>query len=243
LKYEHTICVSEFVRQRLISGGYIPGSSVVIHNGIDLSQFNSKKAQTDKPSTSNLRLIVAGRVIPNKGVHTVVDAFALLAERPELKKLSLTILGDGRVDYIESLKKTISESRLEEVIEFQASVPRENMPDVLSGYDGLILASEYDEPLARSIQEAMAMELLVIGTITGGSGELLVDERTGLVFQAGDPHSLASQLAKAVQNPNLVTQLRKAGREEVEENFTILRTVGRVEQYLMACLNNQETGF
>jgi glycosyltransferase involved in cell wall biosynthesis len=242
LKYEHTICVSEFVRQRLISGGYIPGSSVVIHNGIDLSQFNSKKAQTDKPSTSNLRLIVAGRVIPNKGVHTVVDAFALLAERPELKKLSLTILGDGRVDYIESLKKTISESRLEEVIEFQASVPRENMPDVLSGYDGLILASEYDEPLARSIQEAMAMELLVIGTITGGSGELLVDERTGLVFQAGDPHSLASQLAKAVQNPNLVTQLRKAGREEVEENFTILRTVGQVEQYLMACLNNQETG-
>lgn len=242
LKYEHTICVSEYVRKRLVTGGTIPGSSVVIHNGIDLTQFNSRGVQPDRLSENVLRLIVAGRIIPNKGVHTIVEAFALLAERPEIEKLSLTILGDGRVEYVESLKRIISEHGLEKVIQFQTSVPRENMPDVLSRYDGLILASEYDEPLARSIQEAMAMELLVVGTITGGSGELLVNERTGLVFQAGDPHSLADQLTKAVQNPLLVTRLREAGRKEVEKNFTISRTVSRVEQYLMACLDTREIG-
>jgi glycosyltransferase involved in cell wall biosynthesis len=240
LKYEHTACVSEFVRQRLISGGYIPESSVVIHNGIDLSQFNFKAAQADKLPESKLRLIVAGRIIPNKGIHTIVEAFALLAEQPEIEKLSLTILGEGRTEYVESLNKTITEHRLEKVIQFQASVPREKMPGVLSGYDGLILASEYDEPLARSIQEAMAMELLVVGTVTGGSGELLVNERTGLVFRAGDAKSLASQLTWAVQHPNLVAQLRRAGRQEVEENFTIERTISQVEEYLLACLNTTQ---
>jgi glycosyltransferase involved in cell wall biosynthesis len=106
----------------------------------------------------------------------------------------------------------------------------------------LILASEYDEPLARAIQEAMAMELLVVGTVTGGSGELLVDEHTGLVFQAGDSHSLAAQLIKAVREPDLVNRLRKAGRKEVEENFTIHGTVIRVEEYLFACLDRQQVG-
>jgi glycosyltransferase involved in cell wall biosynthesis len=111
------------------------------------------------------------------------------------------------------------------------------MPDVLSRHDGLILASEYDEPLARAIQEAMAMELLVLGTTTGGSGELLVNECTGLVFKAGDPRSLAAQLTRAVQDPDLVIRLRKAGRKEIEENFSIQKTILQVEEYLHACLD------
>jgi glycosyltransferase involved in cell wall biosynthesis len=226
----------------LVSGGFIPGSSVVIHNGIDLSQFNFEVTQPERSPASKLRLIVAGRIIPNKGIHTIVEAFALLAEQSEIEKLSLTVLGDGRAEYIDNLKRTISEHGLENVIQFQSSVPREDMPDVLSRYDGLILASEYDEPLARSIQEAMAMELLVVGTVTGGSGELLVNDRTGLVFQAGDPDSLASQLNKAVRDPDLVTRLRKAGRKEVEENFTIQRTISQVEAYLQNCLNDQKIG-
>jgi glycogen synthase len=242
LQYQHAICVSGYVRQRLVSGGFIPESSIVIHNGVDLSQFNFKETQLDRQLTSTLRFIVAGRIIPNKGIHTIIDAFVLLSERPEIEKMSLTILGDGQAEYIESLKRKILEHGLEKFIQFQASVPRDAMPDVLSRYDGLILASEYDEPLARAIQEAMAMELLVVGTVTGGSGELLVNERTGLVFQAGDPHSLAAQLIKAVREPDLVNRLREAGRREVEENFTIQGTVIRVEEYLFACSNRQSMG-
>lgn len=237
LQYRHTICVSGYVRQRLVTGGFIPDSSVVIHNGVDLSQFNFGGILPDSPPADKLRFIVAGRIIPNKGIHTIIEAFALLTGKPELEKLSLMILGEGEEDYIGRLKRTVSEYGLEAVIQFQAAVPRSDMPFTLSRYDGLILASEYDEPLARSIQEAMAMQLLVVGTVTGGSGELLVNERTGLVFEAGNPRSLASQLAKAVQEPDLVNQLRKAGRKEVEENFTILNTVSRVEEYLLACQN------
>jgi len=239
LQYQHTICVSDYVRQRLVAGGFIPESSAVIHNGIDLSQFTLNGAQSDRQPDDKLRFIVAGRILPIKGVHTILEALASLTERPELEKLSLTILGDGPTDYIGSLKRIISEHGLEKVVQFQAAVPRKDMPLVLSRYDGLILASEYDEPLARAIQEAMAMELLVVGTVTGGSGELLVNEHTGLVFRAGDPHSLAAQLIKTVREPDLVNRLRKAGRKEVEENFTIQSTVIRVEEYLLACLNRQ----
>jgi glycogen(starch) synthase len=238
LQYQHAICVSGYVRKRLVAGGFIPGSSVVIHNGVDLSQFTSGSPRLVQPQAEKLRLIVAGRILPLKGIHTIVEAFASLADQPEIHKLSLTILGDGPVDYIENLKKIISNHNLQKVIHFQSPVPRRDMPDVLSRHDGLILASEYDEPLARAIQEAMAMELLVLGTVTGGSGELLVNERTGLVFKAGDPLSLAAQLIRTVQDPDLVTRLRKAGRKEIEENFSIQRTILQVEEYLRACMDS-----
>ena len=242
LQYQHAICVSEYVRQRLVTGGFIPESSVVIHNGIDLSRFTSPPAQSQWQPDDKLNFIVAGRILPIKGIHTIIEAFASLTGCPELDKLCLTILGDGPADYLESLKRIISEHSLENIIHFQTAVLRHEMPVVLSQYQGLILASEYDEPLARAIQEAMAMGLIVVGTVTGGSGELLINERTGLVFQAGNPQSLAAQLIKAVREPDLVSHLRKCGQEEVTKNFSIQNTVIQIEEYLHACMNRQPLG-
>jgi glycosyltransferase involved in cell wall biosynthesis len=113
------------------------------------------------------------------------------------------------------------------------------MPAILAEHEALILSSEYDEPLARSIQEAMALELLVIGTVTGGSGELLIHERTGLVFNPGDPKSLAEQIDRAARNPELVDELRKAGRKEIEGHFNIQRTVLEIEEYLMDLISGK----
>lgn len=237
LKYEHAICVSEFVRQRLVKGGQIPESAVVIHNGVDLKRFSPNGNLSVAGASDILRCIVAGRVIPDKGVHTIVAAFALLGDKPEREQLSLTILGDGPRDYLESLKRVVIEHGLEGTIFFQGAIPRQEMPAVLASHDALILASEYDEPLARSIQEAMAMQLLVIGTVTGGSGELLANERTGLVFQAGDAQSLAHQLAKAAREPEMVQRLRLAGRQKVEAEFDIQKTIAWVEEYLQKVIS------
>jgi glycogen(starch) synthase len=242
LKYEHTICVSQYVRDRLVSGGFIPESAVVIHNGVDLSEFTLLGNDGYEASSGRLRCLVAGRIIPNKGVHTVVNAFASLDIESLPCEVSLTILGDGPEDYIERIRSTIRKNNLQDVVRFQSPIPRTQMPDILASHEVLILPSEYDEPLARAIQEAMAMELLVIGTTTGGSGELLVHEQTGLVFTPGDARSLAAQIVRSAQNPDLVTKLRKAGRKEIERHFNIQRTVAQVEDYLLGLMAGEAQG-
>jgi len=45
-------------------------------------------------------------------------------------------------------------------------------------------------------------------------------------------------LTRTVQDPDLVTRLRKAGRKEIEENFSIQRTILQVEEYLRACMDS-----
>lgn len=230
LQYEHVICVSDYVRRRLVSQGLIPANAVVIHNGVDFSVF----APDTGPSWRSLDVwscLVAGRVTPEKGIHTVIKAFALLPE-PIRQRYRLTILGDGPADYVAALQSRVLEKGLADVVKFQPPVPRSEMADVLRRHHVLLLPSEYAEPIARSMQEAMAMGLLVIGTVTGGSGELLEHERTGLVFEAGDPRSLARQLERTVGDPALAARLAAAGQARVRESFDIEQTIGKIEAYL-----------
>lgn len=242
LDHQHAICVSKYVRDRLVSGGHIPETAVVIHNGVDLEEFSAPGNGRLIPADERLRFLVAGRIIPNKGIHTVVEAFSLLDIQSLPRRVSLTIIGDGPQDYLDLLAKKIHQHELGEYIQFRSPVPRSQMPALLAEHEALILSSEYDEPLARSIQEAMASELLVIGTLTGGSGELLEHDRTGLVFTAGNADSLAQQIIRAARSHELVEKLRKAGRIEIERRFNIERTVVEIEKYLLDLVARETHG-
>ena len=76
------------------------------------------------------------------------------------------------------------------------------------------------------------MGLLVIGTTTGGSGELLQHEHNGLVFTAADAQSLATQIVRASNTPELRARLAQQGQKDVRANFDIQLTVERIESYL-----------
>jgi glycosyltransferase involved in cell wall biosynthesis len=233
LQYQHSICVSHYVRQRFVSQGLIPESAVVIHNGIDFSAFAMSHTGFSAIQSDRLSCLVAGRVVPDKGVHTVVEAFGLINRQAKTSgQATLTILGDGPADYMQQLRQRVTALGIDNLVNFMVPVLREQMPEVLSKHDILIVSSEYGEPIARSMQEGMAMGLLVIGTTNGGSGELLEHERNGLVFPAADAQLLATQIARACNTPELGAKLARQGQEDVRTNFDIQLTVKRIEDYL-----------
>lgn len=230
LRYPHVVCVSEYVRQRLVSQGLIPSDAVVIHNGVDLSVFSPRDRKSRDFDSSDLRCLIAGRVTAEKGIHTVIEALTLLGPQAGI---SLTILGDGPADYADLLRRKVQAYQLQNIVKFEPPIPRAKMPEKLADYDVLILPSEYAEPIARAMQEAMAMRLLVIGTVTGGSGELLVHKQTGLVFEAGNPQSLATELVQVINQPELIVELAENGYQAVREHFNMQRMVRQVERYLL----------
>ncbi len=234
LQYPNVICVSHYLRQRFVSQGLVPDSAVVIHNGVDFSAFALPDVGLSSAQPDRLRCLIAGRVVPDKGVHTVIEALGILSQREATQGLaSLTILGDGPADYLQHLRERVATLGIGNRVEFLAPVRREQMPEILSKYDALIVSSEYGEPIARSMQEGMAMGLLVIGTLTGGSGELLQHEHNGLVFTAADAQSLATQIARAGSMPELSAKLAQQGQADVRANFDIRLTVERIENYLL----------
>jgi len=101
-------------------------------------------------------------------------------------------------------------------------------------FDVLVLPSIYDEPLARIVQEAMATGLVVVGTLTGGTKEILVDGVNGLAFPPGDASALAVQIARLADDPGLRLALARNGRRTVEEKFSLTRMVDEIEGYMKA---------
>ena len=233
LKYEHSISVSDYVRRRLADQQLIGPDAAVIPNGVDLRRF---APVTRKPFSGNgktLKCVIAGRVAPEKGIHTALKALVHLQTQGRLQNIELTVIGDGPKAYKEKLNQIVVTSNLHKFVRFEPAVTVEKMPEILAQYDILLLPSEWHEPLACIMLEAMASNLLVIGTTTGGSGEVLFHDRTGLVFEPGNPQSLATQLSHILDEPNLTLRLAKTGQQEVVEHFNIECTIKQIEQYLL----------
>jgi glycosyltransferase involved in cell wall biosynthesis len=82
----------------------------------------------------------------------------------------------------------------------------------------------------------MASGLVVVGTLTGGTRELLKDGQTGCTFTPEDAEGLADQVVRLYTDPELCCRLSQAGRRTVLENFTLEKMVAEIEAYLFECL-------
>jgi glycogen(starch) synthase len=223
--------VSNALRDEYARAGYDCEGAPIIHHGIDTGRFAPGSDRGGEPGG---RLLVCGRVVPEKGFHTAIEALALLSASDWGLDLTLDIVGpQPDPDYVVSLRRLIEHLGAEGRVQFQYQVPRDRMPEIYNSHDVLIIPSTWEEPLALTMLEGMACGLPVVGTTTGGSKEILEDGVTGLVFIAGDAGSLAAQLKRIRMVPGLARDLSRAARQRVQRGFTIDKTVARIESYLI----------
>jgi glycogen synthase len=225
LQFVHPICVSAAVRRLLVQAGIPVSHAKIIRGGTVVS---STLPAARPSSNGRLKLAYLGRLTAEKGVHTAIQAVAILASRGT--SVRLDIWGKGDADYERGLRELASDSP----VRFCGSVAPNEVTGLLARYDALVFPSEWDEPFARTVLEGMAAQVAVIGTTTGGTGEILTDGETGLSFVAGDATSLAEKIALLVHNPELACRLGGLGHATVREHFSFDRMVGDLEGALQA---------
>lgn len=233
LKFERVMCVSGRVRDLLVEASLPVQHARIIHGGTDVERFRSIRER--KYVAGHLKLLYAGQLVQHKGVHTAIEAMARLVNQSGLDRINLTLVGSGHPDYEALLHNLVERERLDRHVTFHKPVSKEQMPAILDQFDVLIFPSIYEEPLARITQEAMASGLVVVGTTTGGTKEILRDGETGFTFAPGDAGGLADQVARLITDPDLCSRLSYAGRQTVLEKFTLDRMVTEIEVYLVDC--------
>jgi len=231
LSFEQVACVSDYVRSKLAAAGALPHGARVIYNGINPQPF-LQAALTRKLHCDEMRLVYVGGLIPQKGVLTAIEALGLLQQRSQADKLRLTVVGGGHPDYEARLQRRVAELDLNERVIFRGRVPREQIADILASHDVFLFTSVYEEPIARTVMEAMATELVVVGSEVGGQVEMLADGENSLTFQPGDAEGLARQIQRLLDEPELPPCLAEAGKKMVLERFTLERMVGEMEVWL-----------
>jgi len=125
---------------------------------------------------------------------------------------------------------------LEPYVSFRGWQPRERLPEIMAEQDVFLLCSSVEEAFSRAVLEAMAGGLVVVGTLTGGTGEVLVENQTGLTFPAGDSATLARQIQRLADDPALRERLASNAQRIVRERFTMERMVDEVERLLTESL-------
>ena len=205
-------------------------SSAVIHWGIEIAQFAAAPRLHREPPR---RLLYVGQMIPQKGVHTAILALGLLAREKEFSEVTLTLAGGGlQPDYERKLRGMPAQLGIAKQVHFLGKVPRHELPKLYAQHDILLFPSEWDEPFAITPLEAMAAGLVVVGTTTGGSGELFRDRETAMTFATGDAKDCARAVRELCADRVLEEALRRRAQTEVTTHYTLEVMIDRIEASL-----------
>jgi glycosyltransferase involved in cell wall biosynthesis len=234
LNFRHATCISHMLKQRLLERGLPIRDARVIYQGIPVEQF-SKKAEPGKIEHPP-RLLYVGQLHPYKGVHTLIEAAHLVADRnisdpgsprPDLR---VSIVGDGPEEYKKQLREKAAQGRAN--IEFAGKVAQPELPGVYREHDIFVFPSTWQEPFGLTHLEAMACGTPVISTADGGHGEFLKDGENALIFEKENPGQLAAQISRLISDNDLAGHLAATARAMVEQEFTLQRYVTDIEAFL-----------
>lgn len=213
----------------LTSKGYQGPVSVVPQFGVDPATFSPANRARRATATADdpIQVGFAGRLVPEKGIHVLLDAMALLPRR-----FHLVILGDGP-------ERRPAQARchalgIDSRVTFENPIPSAEMGKWLQTIDVLALPSvsrpNWTEQFGRVLVEAMACGLPVVGSSCGEIPEVIGEG--GLIFREGDAAALADALTQISDSAELRQTLGLRGRERVIGRFTHARVAEQtVEAY------------
>ena len=175
----------------------------VVPNAVDLDQFSYRPRQPLRPSLLCTRGF--GRYY---GVDVIVRAFARV--KNEFPDAHLSLVGDGPLE--RQIMDLTRELKLVDV-DFVGAVPHSEISRFYNQADIFINASWLDN-MPVSILEAFASGTPVVSTAPEGIEYLVEHEHTGLLSAPGDCFALASNVMRALREPDLASRLAVNGYEK-----------------------------
>jgi glycosyltransferase involved in cell wall biosynthesis len=171
-----------------------------------------------------------GRMVPRKGVDTVIEAVALLRAAHGIDAELLVVGGDaqpGGRDGAELARlRTLAHALgIAGHVRFVGQQPRAALRLWYGAADAFATTPWY-EPFGITPVEAMACARPVVGADVGGIKSTVVDGATGFLVPARDPQALAARLASLQRDPLLARTMGEAGLRRAYRHYT-WRTVAQ----------------
>jgi glycosyltransferase involved in cell wall biosynthesis len=228
-RVERFIVGSEYMRSAWSNHGLSRTSIEVIHPGLSLAAYPPGSEAERTRIRGDLGLpedayvvLYMGRLIPEKGVDLLLEAWRTLGLAPEHARLLVVGLPPAPDAYVEGLRALTPPGC--QWLPMQRDVVR-----LLHAADVLALPSRWDEPFGRVVVEAMATGIPPVAAAVGGIPEILHGDYSGLLFPRGDSASLAERL-RTLQgwrsaNPALAARCV----EHVARNFSLDACITQLE--------------
>lgn len=220
-----TIC--EGLRTDILARGTPAEKVTVIPNAVNVEDFSvGAAADADLAQSLGLKgkvlLGFIGSFYAYEGLDILLQALpTILSQNPDIRVL---LVGGGPKD--KELKALALQLGIQDKVIFTGRVPHDqvqryyNLIDVLVYPRLRMRLTDLVTPLKPL--EAMAQGRLLVASDVGGHRELIEDGKTGILFEAGNPDALATQVVNLLASPDRWSALRTAARRfvETERNWT-----------------------
>lgn len=211
--------------EQLGAQGRKGAAGVVIHMGVEPPSRSAIRSSQRSPAI----ILCPASFYPVKGHTYLLEAMGLLQKAGV--PVTLRLAGEGGLQ--PQLRQQAQQVGRPVTVEFLGHVAhdrllewyREGQIDVVV-LPSVDLGHNLHEGIPVSLMEAMAHGVAVVATRTGGIPELLHDG-AGVMVPEKDAAALAEAIERLVRDHDLRARIGRAGRQRIEDHFSVGRTVSR----------------
>ncbi len=172
------IAPSAFMKAKVVEFGWLADNIKVI-----LNPFSSALKDVAGEAPTSDYLLYFGRLSPEKGLKTLVEAAALT-------KSEIKFAGSGSE---ESNLRVLAESKNVKA-EFLGFKEGRELKEIILGAKAIVLPSIWYENMPLSLLEALSLGKPVIASEIGGMPEMITNGKNGWLFKSGDAQDLAAKI-------------------------------------------------
>jgi len=203
---------------------FLAEKAVIIHNGIDLNEFDPECFRADGQALRESLGIGDDEFVlcsiagfrPVKLHSVLIDALSRVVQEGYSCRLLLASTGTLEM----ALREQVNTLGLGSSVQFLGMMP--DVRPVLAASDCKLLVSEA-ETLSMAMLEAMAMQVPVITTTVGGASEAITNGVNGVLVQPHDVDQLAGRIKEVLGDEARRVTMGEAARDAVVNRFNVIK--------------------
>lgn len=197
----------------------------VVPLGINLEGYERRQRRGE-----TFRVGFFARIAPEKGLHRLAEAYALLRSRTPRVKMRLDAAGymnPAQQPYLTDIKRGLARAGLADEFMYHGAVDRDGKLEFLQGLDVMSVPAP-DEPKGVSVLEAMAVGVPVVQPRCGSFTEMVEKTGGGLLVPPDDAGALAGALQNLYEDRALADRLGQCGFDGVRAHYSIATSTDRL---------------
>lgn len=225
------IALSEQLRQMYLFDPRLTQRVAVVANGPPISLPAKPRKWEDRQGRRPIRLLYLSNLIQSKGYSDVLEAAAILRRKAAPFELVFAGRFLSSVDDDASMPPELAEAHfrhrieskgLSDAVRYMGPVMGKRKWRQFETSDFFLLPTRYQhEGQPVSIIEAMAYGCVVIATKFRSIPEMVLDGKTGVLVDYGQPEQIAQAVLRIADDPQTYAAMSKAAVEHYERHFTL----------------------
>ena len=214
---DRVIVVVEEAKTRIEALGIPPEKVVVISNTLDLEEFDVPQRKAF--NTNEIKMLYVGGINYHRGIQYVIQAIAILKERSI--PVHFDLVGGG--SYLANIKNLIEELHVQDNVVVHGFKPFTQIQDLYESANVALIphikSGHTDNTIPNKIFQYMYAEIPMVVSNCDPLVRIVNETESGVSYRYDHPEELAEIVAKFYNQPELLNNYIKQGREAVIDKY------------------------